>query len=133
MASPSARFHHAPFAKLDVRRLGPFPREYVGLSESGNEAIYLKQLHGEIGVGGPSVFLYGDNESSLKLAENPVFYRRSKHILLKYHSLRDRVEEGITELCKVDTGLNAADMMIKNVEAGILRVCKQLAGMVIGD
>ena len=65
--------------------------EYVGLSDSGNEAIYLNQLQGEFNVGGPSVLLNGDNESSLKLAENPVFHQRSKHILLKYHSLRDRV------------------------------------------
>ena len=104
--------------------------EYVGLSESGNEAVYLTQLQGELGVGNSSVFLYGDNESSLKLAENPVFHQRSKHILLKYHSLRDRVASSIIELCKVDTGLNAADMMTKNVGVGVLRVCKQLAGMV---
>ena len=30
----------------------------------------------------------------------------------------------------MDTGLNAADMMTKNVEVGILKVCKKLAGMV---
>ena len=105
--------------------------EYVGLSESGNEAIHLTQLQGELGVGNSSVMMYGDNESSLKLAENPVFHQRSKHILLKYHSLRDRVvASGIIELAKVDTGLNAADMMTKNVGVGILKVCKQLAGMV---
>ena len=75
--------------------------------------------------------ILGDNESSLKLVENPMFYQRSKHIRIKYHSLRDRVEEGIVELCKVDTGLNAADMMTKNVGVGgVLRVCKRLIGMV---
>ena len=80
------------------------------------------------------MLLYGDNESSLKLAENPVFHQRSKLVLLaKYHSLRDRVETSLIELCKVDTGLNAADMMTKSVGVGILRVCKQLAGMVNGD
>ena len=81
--------------------------EYVGVSETGNEAIYLTRPQGELGVGNSSVLLYGDNESSVKLAENPNFHQRSKHILLKYHSLRERVESGIIELCKVDTGLNA--------------------------
>ena len=33
----------------------------------------------------------------------------------------------------MDTGLNAADMMTKNVGVGVLRVCKQLAGMVASD
>ena len=57
--------------------------EYVGLSESGNEAIYLTQLHSELGVGNSSVLRYGENESSLKLAENHVFHRRSKHIFFE--------------------------------------------------
>ena len=52
--------------------------EYVGVSESGNDSIYLIQLQGELGVGNSSVLLYGDNESSLKLSENPVFHQRSK-------------------------------------------------------
>ena len=65
------------------------------------------------------MLLYCDNESSVKLAENPVFHQRSKHILLKYHSLRDKVASGMIELCKVDTGLNAADMMTKNAGVGI--------------
>ena len=39
--------------------------EYVGLSESGNEAIYLKQLQGELGVGGPSVLGCYNEESIL--------------------------------------------------------------------
>ena len=76
------------------------------------------------------VLLLGDNESFFKLAINPVFHQRSKHIRIKYHSLRDRIEEGLIELCKVDTGLNAADTMTKNVGVGVLEVCKGLIGMV---
>ena len=104
--------------------------EYVGLSEAGNEAIYLQQLQGEMRIGTEKVLLLGDNESSLKLAMNPVFHQRSKHIRIKYHSLRDRVEEGLIELGKVDTGLNAADMLTKNVGVGVLKVCKGLIGMI---
>ena len=74
--------------------------------------------------------LLGDNESSLKLAMNPVFHQRSKHIKIKCHSLRDRVKEGLIELGKVDTGLNAAHMLTKNVGVGVLKVCKGLVGMV---
>ena len=61
---------------------------------------------------------------------NPVFHQRSKHIRIRYHSLRDRVEEGLIELGKVDTGLNAADMFTKNVGVGVLKVCKGLVGMI---
>ena len=76
------------------------------------------------------MLLLGDNESSLRLAENPVFHQKSKHILIKYHSIRERVEEGKIELCKDDTGLNASDMMTKNVGVCVLKMCKGLVGMV---
>ena len=76
------------------------------------------------------MLLLGENESSLKLALNPMFHQRSKHIRIRCHSLRDRVEEGLIELCKVDTSRNAADMLTKNVGVGILKICKGLVGMV---
>ena len=41
--------------------------EYVGLSEAGNEVVYVNQLQGEMGIGKPNVLLLGDNESSLKI------------------------------------------------------------------
>ena len=40
-----------------------------------------------------------------------------------------RVEKGMIELFKVDTGLNAADMMTKNLGVGVLKVCKGIIGM----
>ena len=104
--------------------------EYVGLSEAANEAVYLNQLQGELGIGKKGVLLMGDNESSLKLATNPVFHQKSKHIQRRYHSLRDRVADGLLELCKVDTGFNATDMMTKNVGAGVLKICNSLVGMI---
>ena len=106
--------------------------EYVGLSEAGNEAVYLQQLQGEMRIGKQSVLSLGENESSLKLAMNPVFHQRSKHIRIKYHSLRNRVKERLIELRKVDTGIYAADMT-KNVGVGVLKMCKGLIGMVGSD
>ena len=106
--------------------------EYFGLSGEGNEAIYLQQLEEEMRIGKKSVMLLGDDESSIKLAENHVFHQKSKQNLLKYHSIRDRVEEGKIELCKVDTGLNASGMMTKNMGVKVFKICKNLIGMISG-
>ena len=48
--------------------------ESVGLSEARNEVVYLHQLQGEMWIGKHGVLLLGDNESSLKLAMNPVIH-----------------------------------------------------------
>ena len=104
--------------------------KYVGLSGAENEDVYTNQLQGEMRIGKPNVLLLGDNEFFLKLAKNSIFHQRSKHVRIKYHSLRDRVEEGLIELCKIDTSLNDADRLTKNVGVGVLKVCKGLVGMV---
>ena len=35
--------------------------------------------------------IYFDNQSCVKLLENPVFHDKSKHIEIKYHYIRDMV------------------------------------------
>ena len=104
--------------------------EYVGLSDARNEAMHLSQLQEEMGIDKKGVLLLRDNESSLKLAKNPVFHQRSKYIRIKYHSLRERVENGDSELGNFGTGPNAAGMLTKNVGVKVLKTCMQLVGMV---
>lgn len=38
--------------------------------------------------------IYCDNQSCIKLSENPVFHDKSKHIEIKYQYIRDMVEKG---------------------------------------
>ena len=38
-----------------------------------------------------STVIYCDNQSYIKLSENPFFHDRSKHIDIRYHHLRDYV------------------------------------------
>lgn len=99
--------------------------EYVGLSEVGNEAMYSTQMQGEMGIGKKGILLLWDRKSSLKLAIDSAVHQRSKHICIKYHLLRDRVEA----LCKIDTSLNVANMLTKHLGAGVLRTCKALVGV----
>ncbi len=55
---------------------------------------------GELGTGsgltgnGP-INVFMDNNSVIALANNPVFYKRSKHIDFKYHWLRHKVSEEV--------------------------------------
>jgi hypothetical protein len=38
--------------------------------------------------------IHCDNQSCIKLSENPVFHDRSKHIEIRYHFIRDWVQRG---------------------------------------
>ena len=44
-----------------------------------------------------------DNQSCIKLSENPVFQDRSKHIEIRYHFIGDSVQRGIVKLQFIST------------------------------
>jgi hypothetical protein len=44
-----------------------------------------------------------DSKSALALAKNSVFHERSKHIQVRYHSIRGCLEEGRFKTCYINT------------------------------
>ena len=44
-----------------------------------------------------------------------MFHERTKHIDIKYHFVRDVIENGKLKVCNISTHDNPADMMIKSV------------------
>jgi len=57
--------------------------------------------------------IWCDNQSCIKMTENPVFHDRSKHIRIKYHYIRDMVEKGAVKLQYVATEEQTADIFTK--------------------
>eukprot|EP00253_Pinus_taeda_P036661 PITA_36661 len=62
----------------------------------------------------PTVIYY-DNQSCIKLYENPVFHDRSKHIDICYHQLRDCVARKIMLLQYILTEEQDADILTKGL------------------
>ena len=61
----------------DVVALSSTEAEYMALTHSAQEALYLQQLQVELGINheGLGVLLLCDNQSSMKIAQNPVFHK----------------------------------------------------------
>ena len=57
--------------------------------------------------------LYIDNKSAIALSKNPVHHDRSKHIDVKFHFIRDCVEERVLEIEHVGTQNQLADILTK--------------------
>ena len=64
-----------------------------------------------------SIRLYGDNQSSLNLVENPEFHQQTKHIDVKHHFIREHVAKGVIDLYYVPTAEMAADGLTKPLTA----------------
>ncbi|CAM8990842.1 unnamed protein product [Rhodiola kirilowii] len=84
--------------------------EYISLSESVKEAMWLKGMLAECKLSNNSPVIFSDSQSALCLDKNPVYHERSNHIDIKYHFLRHHVETGVIKLLRVGTEDNPADM-----------------------
>jgi hypothetical protein len=63
------------------------------------EAIWLCKLLAELTDQTlDTTMIYCDNQSCIKLSENPVFHDQSKHIEIRYHFIRDRIQKGVVVL-----------------------------------
>ena len=58
-------------------------------------------------------YFYEDNQSTIKLVENPVFHKKSKHVDIKYHFVRELVENRTLRVEYVSTVENVADIFTK--------------------
>ena len=108
--------------------------EYMAMTSAVQEGLYLQMMQRELGIepeeGGTLLLL--DNQSAIKLARNPVFHKRSKHIAIKYHFVREKLESKEFTFEFVRTLEMAADQLTKHVGVKILGVGKTLMGMCSG-
>ncbi|KAK8569112.1 hypothetical protein V6N12_007644 [Hibiscus sabdariffa] len=90
--------------------------EYIAASEAAKEAVWIKKFITELGVV-PSISdaleLYCDNNGAIAQAKEPKSHQRSKHILRRFHLIREIVDRGDVEICKVHTDDNIADPLTK--------------------
>ena len=93
--------------------------EYMALSEATKEAVWLKVFLGELGemTSDEAIKMYEDNQGSIALAKNPEFHKRTKHIDIRYHFVREKVALGevVLEYCSTQDML--ADMLTKPIAA----------------
>ncbi len=73
--------------------------------------------------------MFCDSQSALDFSKNSMYHARTKHIDVRYHWLRDVVEDDQLKLEKIHTNKNGADMLTKAVQGGKFDFCLKLAGM----
>lgn len=90
--------------------------EYMALAAAAQEAIWIRQLCQEINyeLNGP-VTIFVDNSSAIKLAKSDGYRKRTKHIDLKYHFIREKIENKILDVKYCKTELMVADVLTKPV------------------
>ena len=90
--------------------------EYIAVSEAAKEAVWMKKFITELGVV-PEIEnpmpLYCDNTGAVAQAKEPRAHHKSKHILRRFHLVREIVERQDVYIDRVDTKNNVADPFTK--------------------
>jgi hypothetical protein len=76
------------------------------------------------------VRIFCDNLSSIRLAENPVFHARTKHIEVHYHYIRENVLEGKIEMVPTKMDDQIADIFTKGLNKVKFEKFREALGMV---
>lgn len=90
--------------------------EYIALCSATQETVHLRSLLSDLGFKQEvPTRTFEDNQGAISLARNPVAHKRTKHIDVKYHFIREAVENRIIALEYCPTDEMTADLCTKPI------------------
>ena len=104
--------------------------EYMAISKAFADAIWLHRLlHSLYFPQSTPTIIYSNNQSAIKLTENPCFHDQSKHIEIQVHFVHEQVPAGEVQMLYCPTSDMAADILIKNLPKSKHHHCVHLLGI----
>nr|GEV06739.1 retrovirus-related Pol polyprotein from transposon TNT 1-94 [Tanacetum cinerariifolium] len=87
--------------------------EYITLCGCCAQILWMRSQVMDYGLRFNKIPMYCDNKSAIALCCNNVQHSRSKHIDIRYHFIKEQVENGVIELYFVNTEYQLADLFTK--------------------
>nr|GEU76235.1 hypothetical protein [Tanacetum cinerariifolium] len=87
--------------------------EYIALSGCCAQILWMRSQLTDYDLGFNKIPMYCDNKSAIALCCNNVQHSRSKHIDIRYHFIKEHVENVVIELYFVNTEYQLADLFTK--------------------
>ena len=116
--------------RQSVIALSTSEAEYIAASVGARDVIWAKRLLCELNfTNDESVSLHIDNESALQWCKYPINNRKTRHIELPYHFIRQQVELKRINVVKVSSDLQLADILTKNLSAKRFIQIRELIGI----
>lgn len=70
--------------------------EYISAWEAACEIVWLRRILQDLGISqAEATSLFIDSQSAIKLAKNPVFHSKTKHVDTKYHHIRSLIAKDV--------------------------------------
>ncbi|GJZ75425.1 retrovirus-related pol polyprotein from transposon TNT 1-94 [Tanacetum coccineum] len=99
--------------KQDYTGLSTTEAEYVSLPACCAQVIWMRTQLTDYGYHFNKIPTYCDSKSAIAISCNPIQHSRTKHIVVRYHFIKEHVEKGTIELYFVKTDYQLADLFTK--------------------
>ncbi len=97
------------------------------------ECIYLQQFLLGLGYETTKTEIHEDNNACIALAKNPQDKRRTRHIQIRFHWIREQLENGVYVLIPTKTQDQLADIFTKGLHGPQLRTISSKLGLIPDD
>nr|GEY32565.1 copia protein [Tanacetum cinerariifolium] len=87
--------------------------EYIALYGCCAQILWMRSQLLDYGLGFNKIPMYWDNKSDIALCCNNVQHSRSKHIDIRYHFIKEQVENRVIELYFINTEYQLGDLFTK--------------------
>ncbi|KAJ9544171.1 hypothetical protein OSB04_023878 [Centaurea solstitialis] len=90
--------------------------EYIAASDAAKEAVWLRNFITDLRVVASisrPVDIYCDNSGVVAQAKEPREHHKSRHVLRKFHLIREIIGRGDVRICKIPTDENVTDPLTK--------------------
>ncbi|GJR90533.1 retrovirus-related pol polyprotein from transposon TNT 1-94 [Tanacetum coccineum] len=115
--------------KQDCTAMSSAEAEYVELSASYAQVMWMRTQLKDYGFNYNKIPLYCDSQSAIAISCNPVQHSRTKHIHTRYHFIKEQVKNGIIELYFIRTEYQLADMFTKALPEDMFQYLVRRIGM----
>lgn len=110
--------------------LSSMEAEYMALSYAAREAIWLRNLLGELGiVQEEPTQIYVDNQGTVAFAKSQDFHGRSKHIDICHYFVQECITRRDIEVSYCHTDINLADIFTKALPQEQFHTLQELLGL----
>ncbi|GJY37101.1 ribonuclease H-like domain-containing protein [Tanacetum coccineum] len=91
--------------------------EYRALASVTSEVIWVLKVLKDLGYDNLlPVSLFCDSKPAIKIAANPVFHERTKHLEIDLHFVREKILKGVIKTVKVESANQIADILTKGLD-----------------
>nr|GFB44296.1 retrovirus-related Pol polyprotein from transposon TNT 1-94 [Tanacetum cinerariifolium] len=115
--------------KQDCTSMSFAKAEYLSLYACCAQVLWMRTQLTDYGFHLDKIPMYCDSKAAIAISCNPVQHSRTKHIDVRYHFIKEKVEKYVVELFFVGTEYQLADLFSKALPEDMFKYLVRRLGM----